>query len=244
MRPRRPRSKARRRSRSPGRGRAACWSPPAQPSGTSSARRSGATGSPSLPSATAAATCSPSAGPNTARSPGGAGTGGRQRRCSRRRWRTSRTGGRPGCWRRSWAWRSSGEDRGEGGGGDAARAGRVVAIGALCRGRLALDRGETARGRARGAGPPSAARRAAARTPARTQTARRCPGGTRRARRAEAALEELHETVRLVGTRALQAAADRAEGALAAAGGDHDLARRLLEDAVDGYERAGATRRG
>ncbi len=54
------------------------------------------------------------------------------------------------------------------------------------------------------------------------------------------ALEALRAAERLYGTVPLRAAADAAEGALAAARGDHDGARTLLEDAVDGYERCGA----
>jgi LuxR family maltose regulon positive regulatory protein len=57
---------------------------------------------------------------------------------------------------------------------------------------------------------------------------------------AVAALEELRAIVGGVGTRPLQAGADLAEGVLAAAQGEHQLARRLLEDAVDGFERGGA----
>ena len=43
-----------------------------------------------------------------------------------------------------------------------------------------------------------------------------------------------------MGTAALRACADAAEGALAAARGDHDRARVLLEDAVDTFTRGGA----
>jgi DNA-binding NarL/FixJ family response regulator len=42
-----------------------------------------------------------------------------------------------------------------------------------------------------------------------------------------------------VGTPPLHAAADAAEGYVLAVAGQHDLARRHLEDAVDGYGRAG-----
>ena len=62
-RPPRPRWRATRRSRSRAPGPAACWSPRASPCSTTSARRSGATASPSSRTATAAATCSASAGP-------------------------------------------------------------------------------------------------------------------------------------------------------------------------------------
>jgi ATP/maltotriose-dependent transcriptional regulator MalT len=57
---------------------------------------------------------------------------------------------------------------------------------------------------------------------------------------AEAALEELGEVARLVGTGPLLAHADLAAGVLAAAAGDRERARLLLEDAVDGFERAAA----
>ena len=60
------RSRARRRSRSPAPGPAASWSARAPPCSTTSGRVSGATGSPSSPSATEAGTCSPSAEPSTA----------------------------------------------------------------------------------------------------------------------------------------------------------------------------------
>jgi LuxR family maltose regulon positive regulatory protein len=58
--------------------------------------------------------------------------------------------------------------------------------------------------------------------------------------RAAFALEELREIERLVGTAPMRACADLADGVLAAALGDHDRARPLLEDAVDGFERSGA----
>jgi DNA-binding NarL/FixJ family response regulator len=57
---------------------------------------------------------------------------------------------------------------------------------------------------------------------------------------AVSALEELREVERLVGTAPLRACADLAEGMLAAAGGDHERARPLLEDAVDGFVGSGA----
>ena len=55
-----------------------------------------------------------------------------------------------------------------------------------------------------------------------------------------AALETLHELEGLVGTPALRAARDLAEGRVAAASGEHERARTLLEDAVDRFERSGA----
>jgi LuxR family maltose regulon positive regulatory protein len=57
---------------------------------------------------------------------------------------------------------------------------------------------------------------------------------------ASSALEALLEVERLVGTAALRAYADLAEGMLAAAGGEHERARPLLEDAVDRFDRCGA----
>ena len=69
-----------RRSRSRARGPAASWSPRARRCATTSARRSGVTGSPSSPSATGAGTCSRSAAPSTARCTSGAGDWARRRR--------------------------------------------------------------------------------------------------------------------------------------------------------------------
>jgi LuxR family transcriptional regulator, maltose regulon positive regulatory protein len=57
---------------------------------------------------------------------------------------------------------------------------------------------------------------------------------------ARAALEALRELERLVGTDALRAARELAEGRVAAAAGEHERARALLEDAVDRLERCGA----
>ncbi len=57
---------------------------------------------------------------------------------------------------------------------------------------------------------------------------------------AAVALDGLREAERLVGTTALRASADLAEGMLAAARGDADHARTLLEDAVDGFAGSGA----
>jgi LuxR family transcriptional regulator, maltose regulon positive regulatory protein len=58
--------------------------------------------------------------------------------------------------------------------------------------------------------------------------------------RAATALAELRTLVQRVGTGPLRASADLADGLLAAARDDHERARTLLEDAVDGYERSGA----
>jgi DNA-binding NarL/FixJ family response regulator len=57
---------------------------------------------------------------------------------------------------------------------------------------------------------------------------------------AASALDALREIERLVGTVPLRACADLAEGALAAARGDHARARPLLEDAAGAFERSGA----
>ncbi|MGH2451440.1 MAG: LuxR C-terminal-related transcriptional regulator [Candidatus Limnocylindria bacterium] len=57
---------------------------------------------------------------------------------------------------------------------------------------------------------------------------------------AASTLEALREVERLIGTAPLRACADLAEGTLAAAGGDHDRARTLLEDAVDRFQGSGA----
>jgi DNA-binding CsgD family transcriptional regulator len=53
------------------------------------------------------------------------------------------------------------------------------------------------------------------------------------------AVAELRGVARSAGTTALRGAADLAAGVVAAARGDHDLARPLLEDAVDALERDG-----
>ncbi len=54
------------------------------------------------------------------------------------------------------------------------------------------------------------------------------------------AVAELRAVAQLAPTALLRACADRAEGVVAAAREDHDRARRLLEDAVDGFDRGGA----
>ncbi len=58
--------------------------------------------------------------------------------------------------------------------------------------------------------------------------------------RAHTALTSLKALARAVGTALLGAAANLAQGMVAAATGDQERARRLLEDAVDGFERSGA----
>jgi len=110
----------------------------------------------------------------------------------------------------------------------------------LCRARLALDRGETLRAvelveRLLRQLP---AHRTLDRVPAlelliRARTAR---GELEDAR---SALQALREIERLVGTLPLRASADLADGLVTGAGGDHERARTLLEDAVDRFERSG-----
>jgi LuxR family maltose regulon positive regulatory protein len=56
---------------------------------------------------------------------------------------------------------------------------------------------------------------------------------------ARGALAELRDVASHVATAPLMAAADLEDGVLAAAAGEHERARTLLEDAVDGFERAG-----
>ena len=110
----------------------------------------------------------------------------------------------------------------------------------LCRGRLALDRGEAA---------PAVelAERFLRQVPADSKLGRapglellvraRIAGGE--LEEAGFALEALREIQRVVGTEPLRASVELAEGLLAAAGGEHDRARPLLEDAIDRFERAG-----
>ncbi len=58
--------------------------------------------------------------------------------------------------------------------------------------------------------------------------------------RAAAALAELREATERLGTPPARAGADRADGVLSAARGDHERARTRFEDALDAYVRAGA----
>jgi RNA polymerase sigma factor (sigma-70 family) len=110
----------------------------------------------------------------------------------------------------------------------------------LCRARLALDRGDAARAAelAERSLRQLPADRPFDRAPALELLAR-----ARTARgdleQAGAALEALREIERATGTEALRASVELAEGMLAAAGGDHDRARPLLEDATDRFERSG-----
>ena len=110
----------------------------------------------------------------------------------------------------------------------------------LCRARLALDRGEARRAvelleRLLRRVPPD---RRLERAPALELLvcARTARGDLDDA---ASALTELREVERLVGSRPLRAFGDVAEGVLAAAGGDHERARTLLEDGVDRFERSG-----
>jgi ATP/maltotriose-dependent transcriptional regulator MalT len=111
----------------------------------------------------------------------------------------------------------------------------------LCRGRLALDDGEAQQA-------ADLAERLLRQLPA-ARTLDRLPAlellvHARIANgdlgQASVALAALRDTARDVGTEPLRAVADRADGMLAAAWGEHDRARTLLEDAVDWFERAGA----
>jgi LuxR family maltose regulon positive regulatory protein len=111
----------------------------------------------------------------------------------------------------------------------------------VCRARLALDRGEALRA-------VELLERVLRRLPRERRLARfpvlellvhaRIARGE--LEEAASGLEALREVERLVGTPALSACADQAEGMLAAARGDHARARTLLEDAVDRFEGSGA----
>lgn len=115
-----------------------------------------------------------------------------------------------------------------------------ASMGQLCRARLALDRGDAARAAelAERSLRQLPADRRLGRAPAFELLAR-----ARTARgeleQAGVALEALREIERATGTEALRASVELAEGVLAAAGGDHDRARPLLEDATDRFERSG-----
>ena len=108
----------------------------------------------------------------------------------------------------------------------------------LCRARLALDAGEPQQAgellerlRRRHAGPADAP---VLELLVRALVARHELGG------AAEALAELRALAQQIGTTPLEASADLAEGRLAVAHGEHERARPLLEDAVDGYGRSGA----
>jgi LuxR family transcriptional regulator, maltose regulon positive regulatory protein len=110
----------------------------------------------------------------------------------------------------------------------------------LCQARMALDRGETLRA-------VELVERLMRQVPANSRLDRapalelliRARTARGELEEARSALDALREIEQLVGTPPLRASADLAEGLLAAAGGDHDRARTLLEDAVDRFERSG-----
>lgn len=110
----------------------------------------------------------------------------------------------------------------------------------LCQARLALDRGQTLRG-------VELVERVLRQLPEHRQLDRApalellvCARVARgELDEAHATLESLREVDRLVGTTPLRASVDLADGLVAAASGEHDAARTLFEDAVDGFERAG-----
>ncbi|MGH2778797.1 MAG: hypothetical protein ACRDJB_09115 [Actinomycetota bacterium] len=111
----------------------------------------------------------------------------------------------------------------------------------LCRARLALDRGESLRAVELGAKllrqMPEERRLDRAPVLELLVHARVARGELEDA---AAALEALRAIERLIGTAPLRARADLADGVLAAAGGEHDRARPLLEDALSCFERSGA----
>jgi LuxR family transcriptional regulator, maltose regulon positive regulatory protein len=111
----------------------------------------------------------------------------------------------------------------------------------LCRARLAFDRADPRRA-------AELAERVLRQAPAHQRLARapalellvRARAARGELEGAASALAELREIEREVGTELLRACADLAESTLRAAGGDHDAARTLLEDAVDRFERSRA----
>lgn len=110
----------------------------------------------------------------------------------------------------------------------------------LCRARLALDRGETRRATelAERVLRQVSEQRRLDRAPA-LELLVRARAARGELAEASATLAELREVARLAATLPSRAAADLVEGVVAAAGGDHERARELLEDAIDGFERSG-----
>jgi ATP/maltotriose-dependent transcriptional regulator MalT len=111
----------------------------------------------------------------------------------------------------------------------------------LCRARMALDQGDPRRAvdlvERLLRQTPAERRLASAPALALLVRARVARGELEEAR---TALESLRVIARLVGTAPLLASMELAEGLLEAAGGEHERARALLEDAVDRFERSGA----
>lgn len=133
--------------------------------------------------------------------------------------------------------------RRQGRGEEALRLLQGISTGAaqLCRARLALDRGDAAR-------CADLAERVLRQIPDHQLTglvpvlellagARRVQGDLPEA---QAVLQRLKAAASRIGTAPVRALCNRAEGQLAAAGGEHDRARPLLEDAVDGFRRCDA----
>ncbi len=111
----------------------------------------------------------------------------------------------------------------------------------LCRARMAIDDGEHARAaelleRMLRQQPEH---RTLDRVPALELLARACIGRGE-VEEAQSALETLRAIVDIVGSRSFRAAVDVVSGMVAAARTDHERARPLLEDAVDGFDRSGA----
>ena len=234
--------RARRRSRSPARGRAASWSPRARPCSTTSGRSSGATGSPSSPSATGAATCSRSAGPSTARCTSGAAGGSEAEAMleaalddfarSRPAWVGGPLVGLAELRRRQ---------------GRADEAARLLDRGGRRRGRAALPRAPGARRRETRSGPSSCSSGLLRQLPEHEAGprpgARAARSARDRARRARRGGRGARGAARSSGSSARRRCGPAPISPRACSRpprGDHERARTLLEDAVDRFERSGA----
>ena len=108
----------------------------------------------------------------------------------------------------------------------------------LCRARLALDQGETGRAVELGERFLRQAVRKLDRAPG-LELLIRARAARGELEDAGPALDALREIADAVGTEPLRASVELAEALLAAAGGDNDRARPLLEDAIDRFERSG-----